>query len=56
MKLDNETGDYMLTMCDIDYTYDYPYGVGTSNLTLRQEMIYCLSVVRAALKRAKANL
>ena len=56
MKLDNKTGIYSLTMYDIDYMFDYPYGVGITSLTIKGEIENCQSIVRAALYRAKRIL
>ena len=52
-KANHETGDYMLTMYDIDYLYDYPYGVGITYFTIQGEINNCIGVVRSALKKAK---
>ena len=58
MKHNSKTGDFMLSPFDIDGWFDFPYGIDIncmSNSTL-EDLSKCIGVVRAALKKAKANL
>ena len=55
---DNQVGDFMLSPFDLCGYADFPYGIDIdcmSNSTL-EDLSKCIGVVRAALKKAKANL
>ena len=57
MTLDNQVGDFRLSASDIG-SGDFPYGISTIGMldTIGEEFDVCAGVVRAALKKAKANL
>ena len=54
----HETGDFRLSPFNICGVADFPYGIDIdcmSNSTL-EDISKCIDVVRAAIKKAKANL
>ena len=56
MTLDNQVGDYRMDAFDLCGVSDFPYGICPTDLSLDEEFDLCIGVVRAAIKKAKANL
>jgi len=58
MNYANQTGDYQLSPFDIDGADDFPYGISIDCMSssIDRDLDNCIGVVRAALKKAKANL
>lgn len=58
MILDNQTGDFMLGFNDLHYDYPLPYELASYKKRRRpsERIKISIGVVRAALKKAKANL
>lgn len=58
MTVDNKTGDFRLSPFDLCGVSDYPYGHHKMRwlIPVEIEISNCIGVVRAALKKAKANL
>ena len=58
MTLDNQVGDFMLSPFDLCGVADYPYGISIDCMSnsVDDDLNRCIGVVRAALKKAKANL
>lgn len=58
MKPDNQVGDYRLSRRDAFDKDPYPYGLNFARgmIPVQVEINGCIGIVRAALKKAKANL
>ena len=58
MKPQHETGDFMLDAFDICGYHDFPYGIciDTMSDSIESDLMDCIGVVRAAIKKAKTGI